>query len=483
MIKKLSSWAEDASFRGTWDIPLLMAIVFYFSVRPYLVQSSLDIDEMISWEWLTLSWDGLLSIILADSQGLAFFSILKVIDGVFPLSNDYWLRLPSLALGFATVVLWGSFWQRRYAGYPIVVLVLAALLMFNPLVQFIFSYAGPYALAFLILSWLLIKIMRAADEKGPGSVSVSWWDVLLVGILFNTHHLAVIWLAGVVTCLIVFRVPLHWGSALPKFAKWAVIGGFATLAASVIGAQLIRGESLAWSQSFAHHPVAFVTMIFSHGSIVWPAFFLLGLLLRQLRLDFSTRFALGVLAFGLLGYAVMSALGVNLFLFRYMSYAIPFALILQGETVKWVVSSRWIYRTAAVLVLIGHQLLPDFRAYAQGIRQGPKQILQQLKVVGGDLTTAEVDCHIFTPAVGEGVMAKYSRMYYEVDVCSRYLNRASEIDWEKSDYVIHLKRPRAAGEPSKPGLELPVGWSASVPGQPAQSENEWTLFIKDRKLD
>jgi hypothetical protein len=478
MMKKLTSWIEEVSSRGHWDFPLLMALLFFFSVRPYLLQSSLDIDEMIGWGWLSLSWSELLEIVLNDSQGLAFFSIMKVINGVFYFANDYWLRLPGLMLGFGTVLLWGSFWARRYSDRPIVYLVLAGILIFNPLVQFVFSYARPYALAFLILSWLLVKILRAADDKGPQPVSVSWVDVFLVGILVNTHHVALIWLAGIVICVILFRVPLIWGSAAPKFAKMAVIGVFTALAASVIGMQLTRGESLVWSQGYSHHPLAIVTMIFSHGSIVWLAFMLLGLLLRQLKLDFATRFALGVLAIGLVGYALLAMMGVNLFLFRHMRYAIPFALILQGETLKWVLSSRWTYRAAAIFVIIGYHFIPSFRAYPNEFRQGPKQILQQLRAVGGDLATAEVDCHVFPPMLGEGVLANYSRMYFEVDVCSRYLNDASDIDWEKSDFVIHLKRPASPGETaSRSRIELPTGWRESERGQ---LDKEWALLIKER---
>src|SRR4051812_30570502 len=83
---------------------LLLLIVGFRVFRETLVSTSLDVDELYTWDLLHQSWSEISSARYYDVHLPLYFYIAKVFLWFFP-DNDYWIRIPSVIFSLMSLTL------------------------------------------------------------------------------------------------------------------------------------------------------------------------------------------------------------------------------------------------------------------------------------------------------------------------------------------------------------------------------------------
>jgi hypothetical protein len=420
-------------------ICLIVALVFFYVMRKNLLLESLDLDEIINWSWITGSWNYFWIHISRDTQGIAYYGILKLVNSLFPLKNDYWIRVPSLFMAIAMIIFWMRYWLRKYEGNLVIVVALGLLYLTNPLIAYISTYARYSILLFSLISILSTRFFDylQQDQNEAKYFSLGYLDVFCIGLIINTNSLGVIWLFSwwITSRILKINIDFGFGNTIPKKVILAV---FSLCAYYVFINQLNAGANLSWATSMPIGLGALLFFIFGQGFYYWAPLIFLQALLERGRASIKFKFNLThliLVIFGMWAFLIINS--TNLFIFRYYLIILPIAFLLQEEVLIWLGKSKSIFRAAIVTICLSTVMLSyEYVAHKAVLRTGAKQILLWLKKnIGNDLEKNQVAC-IFPDNGFTGVLKNYSTQYFSKDICSSYDSSADYNLLKKAKFLI-----------------------------------------------
>lgn len=443
--------------RLVWGITI--AISFFFVSRAHLLSDSLDIDEILTWNWFTGSWTNLWGKLIMDTQSFVYYVLIKFFHIFVSLDNDYWLRVPSLILGSIAIGMWSYYWHKKYYLKPVLVVFFVLLLGFNPLFQYISTYARSYILAFILISFLAIRISmqikyldRVDTDFPERSIKLSYWEVVTACLLINVHHLGAIWFSGLLVTSIFLKLKIDWGHGKSSVFKKAI-----TIFSIVffIWSFVIQWQNrhlMLWSMDFLQHPEQIMGQVFGYGSYLWLILIITMLILDRAKLSFNFRFWLFHLAFILSVFLIALSFSINLFIFRYLSIVIPTVLILQEEVFVWIYELKSFFR----IIYLWLPLAAAYVIYAPNLkfpqRYGPKNMFVALRNQGSINADTRVACLIKS----ENLLRNYSLTYFKRDICSEYWRTMDVKNLNNFDFLIVLSHDNI-NRPS--GFNVPAGWT------------------------
>jgi|GEM_PF-5940913 len=225
---------------------VVVLFIFWLFKRPELLVSSLDVDELITSNWIRLSWFKLVQILHYDTHFPFYFLLLKAATFLPTPENDYWLRIPSLLISSVALFMGIQHWLNRGTDREnekkIGALYFALLFLFLPLLTTLSIYGRPYCLLILGTVWLLLLTQQSLEQGEPllsrSFVSatavllmahplgvVFWFSIFCSNWIFQrsqiwrVHSKAVPVLLGL-TVILVFGLIVHKQSPLDKI-QWA----------------------------------------------------------------------------------------------------------------------------------------------------------------------------------------------------------------------------------------------------------------------
>ncbi len=180
-LENQAAQSSGSRFSWLWLAIVPLAALFRFL---YLSRKSIYLDEALSVAYAHLSWHDFIQVLRTGEANMAFYYLL-LREMVLIGDSEFWVRLPSVIAGVATVpvvyVLGSKLYDRRTG-------LLCSLLLSVNACHVVFSQeARGYALALLLItlsSWLFISGMESPSWK-------IWSAYAVVGALaVNSHFYA-----------------------------------------------------------------------------------------------------------------------------------------------------------------------------------------------------------------------------------------------------------------------------------------------------
>lgn len=422
----------------------------------------MDIDELLNWTWIDLSWGELLIQIELDSQGVAYFSLVKLIHAIWPLNNDYWIRFPSFIFGAITVFIWSVYWMKTYGEQILIVVLMLILLMTNPLFHFVFSYSRSYSLAIPIISYFVTRFYFELRNSEERKISIDTLEATFIGVLINTHHLAAVLSFSVFVALLISRVRIIWAKPSRGRLNWCILILSSAIFFYFSIKQFLRGERILWTQSFVEYSDMTPLLLFGYGSFIWVVALVLKIMVQKFRVGRAMWFVLIALGITYLHFFIFRSLGVNLFIHRFLSLTIPLFLVMQGDILKWLLNSRSWFFFIWICFLLSPIKLQELAPYKAEFHYGPKQILTGLKKQNKVSEQTAVDC-LLIDRDGSKFLWRYSTVYFGRDICTRYISSGQAIDWVNANFILGSFIPAHHRELPSP---LPKNWIVSSLSDP-----------------
>ena len=294
-------------------------------------------------------------------------------------ADEWWLRLPPLAAGVATVVALAVLGRRLYG--PATGLMAAFALTVSPVHVEISQLARPYALFLLFTVLSLGALIEALDRHRARD----WlWFSALLALNLYTHYLALQVLMLEALTAIVFLARGRWRGSIAALLSFA--GGVVLLLPWVpvlrrLGAaQLAQGDL---SVGLLHELVTqiFVAQFLGHGM--------------------GTLIGLGLMACAL--WSLRSR--ADLLLATLLWITLPLAVLWLAQPAHFIAGRHLAFTLPIVMLVLGHGVATVAEAAAHAVRTlgGPRRVLPPL---GAALTAALVVVAWGTPAA-EGLRGYY----------------------------------------------------------------------------
>lgn len=476
--KKLNYELKNASNSGLlWA--LFVAVGYFFIVRKHLLTDSLDMEEMLTWQWVTSTWGVLWKSLMEDLNGPVYFLCLKTINIVWPLTNDFWVRLFSLTLGAITIGIWSQYWYSKYRNHQIIVATLTLLLGLNSLFQYVSTYTRGYILSFTLISFLTIRFANQISKNNEGFrakiIQITFWEVLAAGLIINTHHLGALWLASVAITTMVYKLKFNFGaSKQERICKLAAVFFGATYVFFFI-VQLPNHNQILWTKQFAQDPFQLLAQVFSFGSYLWIILLVTVLISLKHKTTNNIKFWLFQVTTLAALFTLGGALESNFFVFRYLIFFVSSVLILQEEVLRWLIEPKHFSKTIylwlplAVFGLNQGNLMPTFPE-----RHGPKQIFSELRSEKSIQENTPTACYVdYVPY--EKIIVNYSIAYFNRDLCTTYVRSVEDVELKDFKYLLVLNSKDTAKSKS---FVDPDGWSLIK-----NSSSIWLLYENKRFKD
>lgn len=433
---------------------LLFAWIF-FQNRPKLISSSLNYDEILAWEWESGPWRDLFAGVLNDTQQLLYYMVVKVSLYFTPTNNDFWVRFPSLVLG-SCATLGIYYYIRKNYSLPTVVFFIANTICLH-LIAFVATFNRPYSLFLFLMCWNLVLSHKLLIKRDSESEWLKWSLVVTTAALPFVHYLAFIYLFSVLTgvLLTVGPAPIkHVYSSIGKLL-------FSTVAAVVVTAcfsyQIQFKDRISWVFDFDRDYFDIMLVTVGHGGV-----FLLGFFYKIK--DFASRdstekflatsFIVGLLLLTL----------SKLWIAQYFLMLTPLSLWLSSlyfEKGVQAIKEIQFLRKYVIAMAIGLFLFLNpyfiqrfklenrvvaasdsfFKSVRPGDWVGLKHLLFRLKEEKMITSDSKVLCVIRSDTYSaERPVELYSKMYWQKDICSKYVTNFNELnDIASYDYILLAK--------------------------------------------
>jgi len=182
---------------------LILLVIFFLDKRSILVETSLELDEILSWNLALNSWGDLFKEVYGFTHQILYYLILKIWIFFSPVNNDYWIRVPSLLFSFSSLALIFSYFFER--GKEVAGVFVVLLFYFNSEFLFLSTHNRPYA---LLLFLAVINILSLSIYlKGKNKI---FSDVFFISLLLMllTHYISVFYVVAMVIALSFLKIPI-----------------------------------------------------------------------------------------------------------------------------------------------------------------------------------------------------------------------------------------------------------------------------------
>ncbi|HAR41122.1 MAG TPA: hypothetical protein DCS07_00560 [Bdellovibrionales bacterium] len=410
----------------------ILFLTFFFLINRYqLIASSMNFDEILSWELAFSSWRDLFVGVTHDTQQLLFYGILKLYAYIIPQNNDYWIRFPALIFGGATACL--VFYYSRSRFSRLTVAASALFILSHPLLSIISTFCRPYSLLVFLMTVILYTARKIFFER-TAKWTDEWIFIASAAALGFVHYLALPFLAALVMSLRIFGINIF-----KLFHSWQrtglIILSQLTLAGFLVYQWQYRTNVL-WifegEDEFLRSWISATGAVFILA-LVWIAPYLW---MNKLKPRYEG-FLLSVLLLLTVFFLVM-----NVAVFRYLSILIPATLLLFPFAIEKVIQFRSVVLFFLIAIFLSGPfrfsqtaaLLPPTAADFPGV----KKFLKSAKETGLLSPRSRVLCITYiVPSVA--VLNYYSKMHWDQDICDFYAETASGIDINSFDQILVIK--------------------------------------------
>lgn len=431
-------------------------LLFLFGViqnSPRLIESSLDYDEILSWEWETGSWANLFYDVFNDTQQILYYVLVKAFLFVAPVNNDYWIRVPSLVLGSAAFL--GIFYYVRKNYSWLTAVFFVGMVVFHPLISYVVTYNRPYSLLLFLMGINICLAHSIFIKRNTENKWINWsFFISLVAIGF-THYLGFFYGAS----LLVGTVVATGFDPIRKFLnstamKVAILIALTVLISCFIY-QFQYRHRINWIYENQPSLKAALWQTFGIGGVLLGIFFIQ--LNKFKDRDPTEKFlAVGILV------SLLLICSFRIWVDRYMTILLPFSIWLSAlymEKAVNFVRKRGLIVEYSFVALMGGAFLfspvladavfpgmafggvsGDFsRPFRLGNSQGVKHLFFTMKEAQLVFPETKVLC-VDIPSLAEHPLAQYSKMYWGRDVCTEYTSSFDkDTDLSNYHYIIHIK--------------------------------------------
>lgn len=415
---------------------ILIAIAFYFYRRPVLTDVTLDQDELFSWMLVSGSWEEFFFGIIDDTQQFLYYFLLKLWHMPMPVYNDYWVRVPSLAMACLVIGLLFHLIRQLYS--EIVAGVSVTFLIFNPVFVYFSAYNRPYSLLALLGTlniYLIWKIIQNGNGDRKGFYSGFFIISLLLMLL--THHLALIYTTSIILTLVYLKIKI-------VIRKWWIVPIITVFLIYFIQFcyQFKNSLKLISWVSVNPNPLGLFNYLvdlnfFGALTYISIVIFLKGLFEKKIRksdgINIFILYNFYVVVFGISIMALTGLTVTSLVADRYFMFYLPFLLIPMAYGIKDFPKHKGHgYFIYLLFIFIGSNMHSPYYQNREDVK-GFMRSLSNTEILN---EKSSVLCLYDDSFVG--TLGPYSQMYFKRDICSIHME-LSEMTSANAGYDIVIK--------------------------------------------
>lgn len=441
MVNRLQKYISSHSERLSYVLTSFAIMIFFFWKKRFILEISLDDDEMFSWRAISGSWPDFFMAILSDSQQFLYFGISKAFHD-FLGPDDYWLRVPSLVISSLAVGLVYYLFRRIYPG--IVAALVCGLVFLNPVFGTLSVYHRPYALLTLLAVINLFIVWKLISDKDKRELYNNLFLISLLLMLY-THYLGVVYVASILAAfyLLKFRIVFTRRKIIAAivFAVLYVIQFCYQISHSLILIKWTKFDGGAF-----HHigfPYLMPNPLNSAQAIITLVclfLFLVMCVLRKLdknkEQDVFVLYSVLVFVFGLSIFFFVSLSPVSLFVEKYLWFYFIFLLAPVAYVLNTIVRFR--EGTTVITMILLFVTLTHTGDYYLYDRPNVREFFQSIKDEEFVKEEKKLLCSYDDGYVG--VLTQYSKMYLKRDICTKhiYSYEAGDLEIKDFDYVVRF---------------------------------------------
>lgn len=454
-------------FSGIRLEALFLSLVLFFQNAPRLVFSSLNMDEILSWQWASGSWGDLFRGVYNDTQQILYYALLKIFMLMAPAESDLWVRIPSLLLGSFAVCGIYQYVRRNYSLPTALFFIVGSIT--HPLIAYVSTYNRPYALLFFLTAWHLFLAHRLLIQSKAASNGVKWLLVFGTVAIPFAHYLGLFYLFSVF-CAVLMTVGMKPIAQLFKSSakRVFVLSMFAVVGVCLAYQYQFR-ERISWALG---GDVNFFRSVFTSSGfsgILLVTFFVDLKNFRQRSV--TEKFLSAGLVVGL-SLMIVSRMWTPVYMIILTPYflwlaALYFEKIFMSVRTKDFFKSYALSIALAALVFINpyfiQRITPEFKVFMAtnaflkvfrtGNWDGIKNLLEHLKENRLIQENTKVLCIRPEWLLIDKPIELYSKMYFGKDICTEYLTNVDhKVEVTKYDYVIYVQKKDI--ETSKESFQL-----------------------------
>jgi len=417
----------------------IIALIFFMSRRSFLIDVTLDQDELFSWMLISGSWLDFFNIILRDSQQFLYFALVKIWQDILSTQSDYLVRMPSLIFASLTVGLTFHLMREIFSG--LIAVVVAAFLVQNPVFGYFATYHRPYSLLCFLIIMIIFSVWRLIEGRQKEFYSNLF--LIFTVLLLYTHYLGLIFSFSIIIIMLLLGIKLTVNTR--KLAFLAIVMALYCLQLvyqfehSLKLIEWTKGNGyfefigFAYLFKFAHrNPLAIATYFCLF-------LFLISLVKRDIQRNSPQNifilfnfysFLLGILIFFLLSLSQVSLLVDRyllvflIFLLAPISYSL--SIICNRKDGEVFLAFLLLFISADRNKLFGHEERLNVKGFFKQLRD-KKYFKNEDRIL----------CLYDGPYVG--VLTQYSKMSLKRDICSRHIGTGEfqqDVLDQGYDYVI-----------------------------------------------
>lgn len=428
---------------------LLFAWVL-FQNRPRLLSSSMNYDEILAWEWESGTWLQLFTGVLNDTQQVLYYALVKINLYFTSSNNDYWARFPSLVLG-SSATLGIYYYIRKNYSMPTAAFFVGSVVL-HPLIAYVATYNRPYSLFLFLMCWHLVLCHKVLIKRESENNWLQWGLVISTAALPFVHYLALIYLLSVLIGVLLTVGPeslVRVYSSIGRLLFSAVAG---IVLAICFSYQIQFNERISWVFDSQYDYFYAVKMAVGFGGVFLFFFF------YKIKTFSSRDLTEKFLAISFVVALLLMTLS-KLWIGQYFLALTPLSLWLSSLYFEKVLQSfreiQLLRKYVAVVILaiflfinpyftkgvnLENRLFTVadifFRSFRTGDLEGLKHFFIRLKEKNVITNESKILC-VKGDAISERPAEQYSKMYWQRDICSKYVISVREIpDIATYDYIL-----------------------------------------------
>jgi hypothetical protein len=173
--------------------------------RVDIIPTTLDLDEILTWQIISEPLLSTLSKVFSDTQMPLYYIVLNLFGLLFDgQMNDYWLRIPSVFFSIMTILT--IFFYSTTRINPLTAFITIFPVIYWNLSFFSLSiYARPYSLLILLITINLLSLFQLINpslDKNRGKRTTLIFNITLP-LIALTHHLFTIYFATILFIILI----------------------------------------------------------------------------------------------------------------------------------------------------------------------------------------------------------------------------------------------------------------------------------------
>ena len=411
----------------------------------------MNYDEILAWEWELGTWRDLFLGVFNDTQQFLYYALVKISLYLAPVNNDFWVRVPSLVLGSCATLGLYCYIRKNYST-PTVVFFAGSVIL-HPAIAYVATYNRPYSLFLFLMCWHLLLCQKVLIKRDLKSEWLQWGLVITTAALPFVHYLALIYLFSILIGVLLTVGPAPLVKVYSSVGKLLFSIAAAIVTVACFSYQFQFNDRIAWVFESRRDYFEAVKMAIGLGGIL-----LLGLFYKIK--SFSSRDSTEkFLAISFVVALLLMTLS-KLWIGQYFVMLTPLSLWLSSLYFEKVVQSlkefqllkKYLLVVALAIFILTNpyfikrfnfenKMIADsnifFQSFRTGDLEGLKQFFIRLKEKNVITDNSKVLCIKGEDYISERPAEQYSKMYWQRDICSKYVTSVSEVkDLATYDYFL-----------------------------------------------